>query len=395
MLRRAALAAVLGACCFGALAQGGPAGAPCEAAAGRVLEVGPGKDYPVPSAAAAAARDGDVVRIAAGDYRGDVAVWSARNLTLCGVGGRARLYADGRSAQGKAIWVVGGADVTIQDVEFHGARVPSKNGAGIRSENTGRLTIRRCGFYDNENGILSGRNPAAVEIEHSEFARNGHGDGFSHNLYIGHAQRLTVRASMFREAKVGHNLKSRAAENVIENSYLLDGAEGNSSYLADFPNGGVVTLRGNLFHKGPRAQNPNAISFGAEGLEGETQTLTMVHNTLVMDFPGGSFLAVRPGAHAVTLSANLLAGSGAPTLVTGGFAPHRIDADRNVVLEAAQLPNAGRVAAPDFWPDAAARGRLRLDDVPDPAYLSDSPQPYALRPIEGHERLVGALQRAP
>ena len=59
------------------------------------------------------AQSGDVVKITAGDYHGDVATWSVSNLTICGIGGRARLFADGRNAQGKGLWVVSGSNVTI------------------------------------------------------------------------------------------------------------------------------------------------------------------------------------------------------------------------------------------------------------------------------------------
>ena len=66
----------------------------------------------------------------------------------------------------------------------------------------------------------------------------------SHNIYVGTAGKLTVTNSFFHEARIGHNLKSRARENRIENSYFMDGPAGTSSYLADFPNGGAVYLRG-------------------------------------------------------------------------------------------------------------------------------------------------------
>jgi hypothetical protein len=261
---------------------------------GRLLEVGPGRPYAVPSAAAAVARDGDVIRIAAGEYRGDVARWAANRLTICGSGGRARLFADGRSAQGKAIWVIAGDGVVVDGVDFHDAKVPDRNGAGIRTEQAGALTIRHCGFYDNENGVLGGRPGATLTIEFSEFARSGHGDGYSHNLYVNDVDRLVVRASVFREVRIGHNLKSRARESIVEHSHLMDGPEGRSSYLADFPNGGRVLLRGNLMHKGPKAENPNAIAFGTEGLKGDgDHLLTMRHNTLVVDHPGAHFLAAR------------------------------------------------------------------------------------------------------
>ena len=87
---------------------------------------------------------------------------------------------------------------------------------------------------------------------------------YSHNIYIGNIDRLHVVASYFHEAKIGHNLKSRAKENVIENSYFVDGANGTSSYLLDFPDGGIVFMRGNLLHKGPKADNTTAVAYGAE-----------------------------------------------------------------------------------------------------------------------------------
>ena len=82
-----------------------PAAKPIERTT--ALRVGRTEQYRMPSLAARAARDGDVIEIAAGDYRGDVAVWRADNLTIRGVGGRARLEANGEAAQGKAIWAPG------------------------------------------------------------------------------------------------------------------------------------------------------------------------------------------------------------------------------------------------------------------------------------------------
>ena len=376
----------------GAQAASG-AGSSCDGATGRVLEVGPGKTYTVPSAAAAAARAGDVVAIAAGDYRGDVAIWSVDGLTICGVGGRARLFADGKSAQGKAIWVVRGADVTVDNVEFHDAKVADRNGAGIRIEGSS-LTIRNSGFFDNEDGILGGDN-ATVTIDRSEFARNGYGDGFSHNLYIGHAERLVVTASWFHEAKVGHNFKSRAKETRIENSYFMDGSGGTSSYLCDFPNGGAVTLRGNAFQKGPMAQNPTAISFGAEGMTWPVNTLALSHNTIVMTRSGGNFLALPASTQSLTLTANLLAGTGTPTLVSGGYAIGSAVQSANVTSTALHVPGADSIAAPAFWPDASLLGQAAVSGVPDPGYVQDAPRPFALRAIAGNARIAGALQAAP
>jgi hypothetical protein len=380
----------------------GPSGNPapgqtaCDSASGRVLEVGPGKAYAAPSAAAAAARSGDVVRIAAGDYRGDVATWSASNLTLCGSGGRARLFADGRSAGGKAIWVVSGANITIDSVEFHNAAVPDRNGAGIRAEHrSGDLRIVNSGFFDNENGILSAAGPVTLTIERSEFARNGFGDGQSHNLYANNIARLTVLASHFHEAKIGHNLKSRAAQSVIENSYFMDGPNGTASYQMDFPNGGDVLLRGNLVQKGPKADNANGIAFGLEGLTQPVNRLALVHNTLVSTRSGGAFLSVAALAQSVRLTANLLAGTGNQALITSGFAPGNVVRSGDVNSLASNLLGPTNIAAPNFWPNATLQGLIGLPGAADAGYLSEAPQPFTLRTLAGSARLAGALQSAP
>ncbi|MGE0098159.1 MAG: right-handed parallel beta-helix repeat-containing protein [Hydrogenophaga sp.] len=405
------LAASLSACGGGggdAAGGGGGAGGPfipspsppvpsvsaCDTATGRVLEVGPGKPYAAPSAAAAVAQSGDVIKIAAGDYRGDVASWNASNLTICGIGGRARLFADGRNAQGKGIWVVSGSNITIDSMEFHNATVPDENGAGIRAQNGGDLRIVNSGFYDNENGILSNTGASTITIENSEFARNGRGDGYTHNIYVNQIDRLTVNNSYFHEAKIGHNLKSRARESVIQNSYFMDGPTGTSSYLADFPNGGRVYLRGNLFHKGPNADNANAIAYGLEGLSNPQTSLEMVHNTVAFTRSGGAFLSVAGGTSSVRLTANLFAGTGNQNLITGGFASGNAVQISNLTSLASNLPGATSIASPNFWPNSALQTLIGLSTVPDATYTRDAPLPYASRAISGG-RKVGALQAAP
>jgi hypothetical protein len=92
--------------------------------------------------------------VEAGVYAGDVASWRQNNLTIRAVGGRARLIQTGGSAEGKAIWVIKGDNVLVENFEFAGARAPGRNGAGIRHEG-GRLTVRNCLFEGNEMGLLT------------------------------------------------------------------------------------------------------------------------------------------------------------------------------------------------------------------------------------------------
>lgn len=371
----------------------------CDTAPGRKLDVGPGKTYATPSEAAAVAQPGDVVRITAGDYRGDVATWTASNLTLCGVGGRARLFADGENAGGKGIWVVAGANTTIDSIDFHNAKVPDSNGAGIRAEHkSGDLLVINSGFYDNQNGILSAAGAMSISIEGSEFARSDTGTAaaLGHNLYIGRIDRLTVRSSFFHEAVRGHNLKSRAKVSVIENSYFMDGPSGRSSYLADFPDGGQVTLRGNLLHKGPLADNPTAVAFGAESmLVWPSNTLELSHNSIVMTRADGYFLRAPASTQSVRLTANVWAGTGSPALITGGCASVNAAQSGNVQATATQFPRAQVVASPSFWPAPGLLPALALQGTLDAAHIHDSPKPFARRAITGTQRLAGALQSAP
>lgn len=276
--------------------------------AGKVLKVGPHQDIRLIATAAKLAKDGDTIEIEAGDYPGDVAVWKQNDLTIRGVGGRPRLVAAGASAEGKGIWVVRGGRITVENLEFSGARVPDRNGAGIRFEK-GHLVVRNCRFTDNENGILTGSGNLDLDIENSEFGDNGAGDGYSHNLYVGAIRKLTVTGSYFHHARAGHLLKSRAAENFILYNRLTDEAGGRASYELEFPNGGLAYVIGNIIEQSPTTENPNIIAYGAEGYRHAKNELYLINNTLHDERPqGGVFLVAKPGFQVVKAYNNLLIG---------------------------------------------------------------------------------------
>ncbi len=276
----------------------------------RVLQVGPTRKLKTPSQAAAAAKNGDTIEIDAGLYSGDVATWTRNNLTIRGVGGRAHLDAHGRNAQGKGIWVIQGANTTVENIEFSGARVPDQNGAGIRQEGPG-LTLRNCYFHDNENGILTGANLTSdIVIENSEFARNGFGDGQSHNIYIGTVRSFTLRYSYSHLAKIGHLVKSRAQTNYILYNRLTD-ETGTASYEIDLPAGGRSYVIGNLIQQSPTTDNETIISYAEEGGRNAVQELYVVNNTIVNDYAeGGIFVNVSGLPSASLLVNNLFIGLG-------------------------------------------------------------------------------------
>jgi len=249
------------------------------AANAAVIKVGPQQPIKLPSQAAGIAQHGDTIEIDAGSYPRDAAIWRANNLTIVGKGGRARLLSGGVTAEGKGIWVIKGINTTVENVEFADARVPDRNGAGIRLEGA-NLTVRHCLFRENENGILTGANKdSEVLVENSEFDHNGHGDGKSHNIYIGAIKKFTLRNSYSHLAKIGHQVKSRAAINIIQNNRIEDGPTGQSSYLIDLPAGGEAVISGNTLQQGPRAENFTMLAYGVEKLLHSVNTLTVTNNT--------------------------------------------------------------------------------------------------------------------
>jgi Right handed beta helix region len=269
---------------------------------GAVLYVGPGMPYDTPSKVALVAIDGDTIEIEAADYSGDVAVWTQNNLVIRGVGGRPHIRAANESAEGKAIWVIKGNDTVVENIEFSGARVADRNGAGIRLEGT-NLTVRNCYFHHNENGILTGADAASeVLVEYSEFSNNGYGDGYSHNMYIGRIARFSLRFSYSHHARTGHQVKSRAAENYIMFNRLMDEVSGTSSYLIDLPNPGSAYVVGNELQQGPSAENWAMLHV--------SQKLHLINNTFVNDRGNGQFVRFDGETENSLLQNNIFAGQG-------------------------------------------------------------------------------------
>ena len=266
--------------------------------------------------AAEIAQDGDTVEIEGGEYVGDVAVWSANHLLIRGMNGMAHVTANGKSAEQKAIWVIRGNDTTIEQVEFSGCHVPDRNGAGIRQEGKG-LVVRHCSFHDNEDSLLTGANPASdILIESTEFHHNGHGDGYSHNLYIGQVRTFTLQFCSSHHASAGHLVKSRAQTNFILYNRLMDEQNGSSSYIIDLPNGGRSFIIGNIIQHGAHAANGTAVSYAAEGAKNDVQELYVVNNSYINERPQpGRFLNVVGNSPTVRVINNLITGT--KTVLTG------------------------------------------------------------------------------
>lgn len=362
-------------------------------AIGRILRVGPMEPIRSIADAARLARDGDIVEIQAGEYHGDVALWNQRRLAIRGVGGNARLFADGKSAEGKAIWVIRNGDFEIANVDFVGARVSDRNGAGIRFEN-GRLRIRNCLFWGNQSGILTtagkDQKDASIEIENSEFAFNGAGDGQSHHVYVGTMGSLKVSGSYFHHANVGHLIKSRAAINMITYNRFSDENGGRASYELEFPNGGVAHLFGNIIQQDRETENSTLISYGAENYIWPRNELYLSHNTLINDHPyGGAFLRVEPGGAKVISTNNLLIGIGRYHVSNNLESTNDVHAGWEIFSQASRhdyrLNDAGRKLA-----FQAVRSGSEVGKNPNPQY--EYVHPRQVKALAGNPTYPGAIQ---
>lgn len=281
-----------------------------EAAA--TMVVGPGEPISSISEAARLARDGEVIEIRPGTYRGQPAVWTQNRLVIRGSGERPVML--GGSAEGKGIWVVRGNQVRIENIEFRGARVKDFNGAGIRFEK-GHLSVHRCRFVDNEMGILTGNLASqSLEVSDSEFADAPHHPGDLHHLlYVGRIAKFVLRGSRFSGGHLGHLVKSRARESHVLYNMLVDGKDGKASYELEFPNGGLVYVIGNAIGQSAGTDNATLVAYGSEGPHWPDNALYLVHNTLVNDRFAGNFLDIpdkKFAAAEVWQLNNLLVGDG-------------------------------------------------------------------------------------
>jgi hypothetical protein len=285
-------------------------------ASAATLTVGPGKTFAKPCAAIGAALDGDTIEITGNNtYSGDVCGVYRNNLTIRGVNGRPKIDAAGANSMGKGTWVVVGNNLTVENVEMLGARVPDMNGAAFRLEGT-NFTLRSSYLHDNENGILAGANTnSAVLVEYTEFSHNGAGDGYSHNLYIGNVKSLTFRYNYSHDANIGHNLKSRALTNTVVYNRFSSSGLGTPSYELDFPNAGTTYVIGNVIEQPSSNGNPNILAYGEEGANNPGKDLYVVNNTFLNDYgSGGVFVMVGSGVTVpVLLQNNIFAGVGTTT----------------------------------------------------------------------------------
>ncbi len=323
---------------------------------GKVWHVGPSQENKSFAAIARQLHDGDVVEIEAATYgcSEQSIVWYANNVTVVGVGGRPVFDLKGCGISGgKGIFNPRGINMIIDNIEFTGAAVGSRNGAGIRLDGGGYVYITNAYFHDNQDGVLLTPDshivkatPTDIVIDHSEFSHNGAGDGQSHNMYIStnNVHSFTLRFSYSHDAHVGHEVKSRANRNYILYNRIADEQNGDASYQIDLPQGGLSYIVGNIVQEGARAENRAIVSYSAERTHNPIQAVYIANNTFVAN-TSASGTAVNLYDHGLTDAVMV------NNLITGNIPENRIV---GVAPAKMTLRNNIRTDSPGFF-DAANR----------------------------------------
>lgn len=321
----------------------------------RVWLAGPaGAALPLADALRQAA-DGDVIELMPGRYTERLVI-NQRRLTLRGLrGGEAvQVLGDALKPMAEhALWTVRGGDVTLEEITFRGARASDGSGAALRQEG-GKLTIRRCRFFDNEHGLVALNDPQAeVTVEASLFGMAPRVEGGLHHLVsIGRIGKFSVSGTRFQQGFEGHLLKTRARENLITYNFIHDGQRGGASLEIDIAHGGLATVVGNVIGQGSESQNPVLLSYGSEDSAWTEHRLVLVHNTFINHgWTPAWFLRVHRGrlpapVEVVALN-NLLVGGGLFEWVNEGLFIGNTHARRgelaDVDTQAFELPPASRL----------------------------------------------------
>lgn len=266
------------------------------------ITVGPGKQHNTIGAAVAVAHAGDTILVDAGTYP-DENVTINTNISLMGVGGFAKMISTRSLANDKAYLVIN-TDCLVDHFEFFGAKGPSGNDAGIRYQ-AGKLTCTSCYLHDNQNGILGAASDTGqIMFDKCEFANNGIGDGFTHNIYVGAIELFVMHNCYVHDVNGGNEVKSRATITHILGSRIYDN-QGVAGYSVDISNGGEVSITGCVIQQSPStAGNSNIISFAPEGAKYPNNSLSITDNIIINDMPGHGALVLDPTHVGMTVTNN-------------------------------------------------------------------------------------------
>lgn len=185
------------------------------------------------------------------------------------------MEAPGGSAGEAGIYVGGAQNLTLRNVRVSGFSQSLNNGIFAAANNSGTLTLDQVELDHN-----GGNNP----------------NGLAHNAYIDASLvdpnfALVMTHSWTHDATLGHLFKTRAVTNSFTANYFQGGlpqagASTAESYLLDVPNGGVLTLRDNVFVKNASGSSTNGVSvtFAVEGVPDSRALSIDIENNIFVTY---------------------------------------------------------------------------------------------------------------
>lgn len=198
--------------------------------------------------------------------------------------------------RGRACWQIKGSHYIISGIIFRNCQ--DQSSAGLRTINSGPVTVRDCVFENSTNGV-TGSSERFV-IEHSEFFKNGKlttAGNPSHNIYI-YGGVFILRYSYLYAPLRGQNLHIRARESHIEynwivrpGSYPIDLMSCNTQCggKGDAPITQTMWLKGNLIDQEGASNSSQLIALFSDYSSGSFDKsgkaarfdLHMLHNTVI------------------------------------------------------------------------------------------------------------------
>ncbi|WP_131917665.1 hypothetical protein [Chromatocurvus halotolerans] len=185
--------------------------------------------------------------------------------------------------------IVVSADITVEGLECSGITVSSGNGACLR-QNRGDVTLMGVHFHHSQMGVLTGHEGGNISIYDSYLHDSGAGGrgNLGHNVYVNSGRLAFIRSWSLMARNAGHELKSRAAHTLIQDS-LIASVNARDSRLVDVPDGGALEISGSVLGEGPRSENWDMIGYGLE-----IRDKTPPHAENVVRLVGNTFYSDRP-----------------------------------------------------------------------------------------------------
>ena len=289
---------------------------------GTVLTAAPGQI----AAVLATAKDGDTL-VLDGQYAEPVpAINVALKVQL--KAGTVLDFTNQTLAQGKGgfvptkdFWLDGPGTIKGAGIKeaYAGGTAGVRFGAACNIKITGGVT-----FTGNQNGVSGGDGVGSTLLmEDVTLDGNGLGDGQTHNIYAfaGMAKLVWNRVTS-KNAKVGHEFKSRCGDNTLTDCILTDapaGMYGDDSTVLDLPDGGNLVLNNCTITKLAGALNHGLVGLGMESKALGVGTLTMKGGTIDAECDSPTIQSANAGVatlSGVTIKGTKPVGQGATVTIS-------------------------------------------------------------------------------